>query len=127
VIKNGEITNHDFDTKLLDAEVPKIEMLLVNYLNSLEAFAIPFVAGVADDELGFKETAMAFCQAVKFLMPALFQLRRKGAARYESTIKLYDMWNRRFAAAAIAPVIKPLQELVKSVEKEKIKPFGADR
>lgn len=124
-IQNGEIISHDCDTKVLDSEIPTVETLLVNYLNTMEAFAIPFAAGVADDELGFKETAMAFCQGVKVLMPAFFQMRRKGAARYESTIKLYETWNKRLVVAALSPAMKSLEELVKSVEKEKIKPLGA--
>jgi hypothetical protein len=125
-IQNGEIVEQDFDLKLLDTEVPKTVNVLVAYLNTLEAFAIPFVAGAADDDLGYQETAIAFCAAVKLFMPAFFQMRRTGAARFESTIKLFELWNKRLVANALAPAMKPIEELFKSVEKERIKPIGAD-
>ena len=99
----------------------------------MEAFAIPFVAAVADDDLGFQETAMAFCAVVRQGMPAFFQMRHAGSARYESTIKLYDMRNKRLVAKAFEPakksigeLTKQMDELAKSVAKEKIKPIGGD-
>jgi hypothetical protein len=126
-IQDGEIVKYNFETKLLDAEVPKLFNSIVYYLNALEAFAIPFVASVADDDLGYQEAALSFCSSVKLSMPAFFQMRRKNAARYESTIKLYDLWNKRMLANASIPTIESMTELVKSVEKERIKPIGTEQ
>ena len=125
-IKNGEIVEHNFDAQLIAREIPTIEVPIVAYLNALEGFAIPFAAGVADDDLGFKETAMGFCQVVRVFMPAFFHLRRINAARYESTIKLFDIWNKRLAAGPAAQAMKPLEELLRSVERERIRPLGTD-
>jgi hypothetical protein len=132
-IENGEIVNHNFDLKILAAEMIAMDASMINLLNSLEAFAIPFVAGVADEDLGFQETAMAFCQVVRLCMPAFFHQRNIGAARYESAIKLFTLWNNRLVANAIVPtkkhmdnVAKQMDELTKSVAKEKIKPIGGD-
>jgi len=124
-LQNGEIVNHNFDTKLLNAEAQKIIYPLVNYLNIFEAFAIPFVARVADDDLGYQETAMSFCQTVKSLMPAFFHQRLTGV-RFESTIRLYDTWSKRLVASRVAPAMKPMEELLKSVEKERIKTLGTE-
>ena len=123
-IQNGEITGVNFDLKLLDAEVPRIIVPLVHFLNALEAFAIPFAAGVADDDLGFQETAISFCQTAQVYMPALFQMRRNNNGRFESAIKLYDAWNKRLAARALGPVVKTLEELNRAAEQAKIKPLG---
>ncbi len=49
VIQNGEIVSHRFNVKQLMDDAPKFNSS-VTYLNSLEAFAIPFAAGVADEE-----------------------------------------------------------------------------
>lgn len=125
-IQNGEIVNHNFDPKLIGAEFPKVGAVLVDDLNTLEAFAIPFAAGVADDDLGYQETAIAFCQRVKTYMPAYFHLRRIRDARYESTIKLFDMWNKRLTATAVASAMKPMQEFLRSVENERIKLIGTE-
>lgn len=125
-IQNGEIVNHNFDPKLIGAEFQKITPVLINHLNVLEAFAIPFAASVADDNLGYQETAIAFCQRVRIYMPAYFYLRRIGDARFESTIKLFDRWNKRLTAKKIESDIKPMQEFLRSVESEKIKPLGTE-
>jgi len=58
-------------------------------------------------------------------MPALFYLRHTNAGRYESAVKLYEMWSRRLAAEAAAPVMKAMGELKKAAE-ERIKPLGHD-
>jgi hypothetical protein len=126
-IKNGEIVNHNFDLKLLYREVPQLDPALVNYLNTLEAFAIPFVARVADEDLGFQETAIAFCQRMQLYMPAIFLLRESLGARYESIIKLYDMWNKRLVAASLAPAVKSMEELAKTIERERIRPLGTEQ
>ena len=122
-IQNGEITNTNFSVQLWDEQVSKIDEVLVNYLNNMESFAILFAAGVADDDLGYQETARAFCQGVLICMPAFFHMRRINAARYESTIRLYDIWNKRLAAQALAPVMKTMEELIKSADRDKIKPL----
>ena len=126
-IMNGEIVKYYFDTRLLDSEVPKLVELVVYYLNALEAFAIPFVAGVADDDLGYQETAIAFCRVVKMCMPAFFQMRRTGVSRYESIIKLYETWNKRLLADSIVPGINSTEELLTFVDREKVKPIGTDQ
>ncbi|MFZ0859893.1 MAG: hypothetical protein WAN18_04370, partial [Candidatus Sulfotelmatobacter sp.] len=51
----------------------------VTYLNALEAFAIPFAAGVADEDIGYRETARPFCQGALAYMPVIFQLRATNA------------------------------------------------
>jgi hypothetical protein len=125
-IQNGEIVNTNFDTKLLDAEVPKIIIPLVNFLNSVEAFAIPFAAAVADENLGYQETAINFCQTVRVHMSGLFQMRRTNNGRFESTIRLYMLWNNRLVGHALAPIMETLEELVKSGQEQKINPLGTD-
>jgi hypothetical protein len=124
VIQNGEITSHNFDLKALTEEMPKSESM-IHYMNTLEAFAIPFAAGLADEDVGYGETARAFCRAVAEVMPVLFQLRRTEMGRFESTLKLYEMWRRRLDAEAALPVIEKMGEVVKKGG-ERIKPLDHD-
>ncbi|MGC2706571.1 MAG: hypothetical protein WA361_18790 [Candidatus Acidiferrales bacterium] len=116
----------NFDTKVQDAEVPRLIPELVNCLNSFEAFAIPFIAGVADDDLGFQETAVGFCRQVKELMPAIFYTRRKNMARYESTVRLFDLWNKRLEASSMVPLVKSMQAVIRAANEGKIKSIGTD-
>lgn len=71
MLKDGKFIKHDFNMNLLQAEMPKVEYSIVISLNAAESFAIPFAAGVADDEIGFQETAAAFCALLNAYMPAL--------------------------------------------------------
>jgi hypothetical protein len=122
VIQNGEITNNKFDIKALDAQYPSTGDFVTNYLNSLEAFSIPFASGVADEEIGYKETARAFCKELQMCMPAIFHIRKLNVARYESSMKLFVLWNNRLAAEAAAPVRRAMDALTKAAE-ERIKPL----
>ncbi|MGB7307546.1 MAG: hypothetical protein WBC67_00655 [Candidatus Acidiferrales bacterium] len=123
-IRDGEITDTNFDLKLLEKEFLQIILPLQTFLNGLEAFAIPFAAGVADDDLGFQETAIGFCQQMQAYMPAFFEMRRRKWARFESAVRLYDAWSKRLKARELAPVMKTIEELTKAAEQAKIKPIG---
>lgn len=125
-IVNGEIVNHNFNAAVQDAEVPLFIVDLVNSMNSIEAFAIPFMTGVADDDIGFQETALGFCQQVKDIVPAIWYLRRKNMARYQSTVQLFDLWNKRLVASAMAPLMKSMEATIKAANESKIKPLGTD-
>lgn len=123
-VQGNEIIYQNFDTERWDADYPKIAVVLVKYLNSIEFFAIPFAHGLADEDIGFDEAAMSFCQGVQATMPAFFNMRRLNAARYESAIRLYDLWTKRLTAKALAPAMKSLAELTKAIQQSKIKPVG---
>lgn len=125
-IENNEIIGGNFDVKLWEADAPKLGDNLVRYLNNAESFAILFAEGVADDDLGFQETARAFCQGVQVCIPAVFHFRRINQARYESTVKLFNRWNTRLAAAAMAPVMKTMEEIIKAAEKQRVKTLGTE-
>jgi hypothetical protein len=117
---------HAFPLPLLQKEIPQISAPLIEDLNAAEAFAISFTSGVADEDLGFRETAIAFCKATRDYMPVYFYARQTNMARHESTIKLFDMWNKRLVANAAALSMKPLDDLIKAAEKDRIKPIGTE-
>lgn len=126
VVHKGEITKHNFDERLLDTEIPRISKCYVGYMNTMEAFAIPFAAGVADDKLGFQETAHAFVQGVQMCMPGIFHQRKHNGPRYESTVRLYEHWNSQLAAQRLAPVMKSMEEIIKAAEKGSIKTLDVE-
>jgi len=121
IVQQGEIVSQNFDLKALNEEFPKSETI-VEFLNSLEAFAIPFAAGLADEDIGFSEGARPFCQGVLQTMPALFYLRQNQLGRYESAVKLYEIWSRRLTAEVAAPAMKALDEL-KKAGSQRIRPL----
>lgn len=121
VINKGEIVTHHFNAAQLAQEVPRAQFA-VDFLNIMEAFAIPFAAGVADEDIGYQETARPFCQSAQAYMPLLYQLRLQNAGRYESIVKLYGTWTNRLAAETVAPIMRVMQQLARAGE-DRIRPL----
>lgn len=104
VLKDGEIVSNKFDQQSLPKG--KQHEAGIQLINFLEAFAIPFVAGVADEDIGYTETAQSFRIAVEQFMPLIYRFLVNQEGRFESTVKLYE--HRRIVAAgfdAPAPAI----------------------
>jgi hypothetical protein len=123
-VEQGEITKHDFDLALLRKEMPEIANELVAYLNAAEAFAIFFASGVAAEEIGYRETGTAFCDATARYMPAIFFMRSINI-RFESVVKLFEIWHGRQEAEKISKQMKALEDAAKHLPKETIKPISA--
>ena len=124
VVRNGEIVVQGYDARLLDAQWQQIEGTIVACLNTYEAFAIPFASGVADEDIGYRETARPFCQGAQDLLAGILQLRRTNAGRYESVVRLHEMWSRRLTAEIVAPIVGQLGELIRNAGHERIRPVG---
>jgi hypothetical protein len=126
-VEKGEIVEHNFDEQriaICNRELLSISSAFVEFLNYLEAFAIPFVAGVADDELGFQETASAFCRFLAEVMIVVATFRSQGP-RFESCVKLYECWNARLEAEKLKPLMQSMSEKIKAAEKAKFPPLEA--
>lgn len=73
---------------------------VMDMLNALEAFALPFATGVADETVAYPVVASPFMDQVLVLSPYLISLREKTApnavsGRFENTVKLYSIWANR--------------------------------
>jgi len=123
VVTRGEIEKHNFNLMILQKEIPIITLDLITYLNAMEAFAIFFASGVAAEEIGYRETGTSFCSAVERYMPAVWAMRQVNV-RYESTVRLYEIWHARQEAEKISKQMKALEEAAKRLPKETIKPIG---
>jgi hypothetical protein len=123
-VKDGEFVNVNCDMGLVEREYPKIEYEVLAVINGFEYFAIPFAVGVADEDIGYRETALAFCEALPFCMAAIYLFRTKNRGRFDSTIRLYEIWTRRTAARAAAPLMSSMQALIAQAGNDKIKIIG---
>ena len=124
VIQSGEFVSVNCDTGLVQREFPKVEIEILKHLNGLEYFAILFAAGIADEDIGYRETALAFCEGLDYSMAAVHHLRSKNRGRFDSTVKLFEIWKRRTTARAVAPFMTSMQALIKQAESDKIKILG---
>ena len=57
-------------------------------------------------------------------MAAVYHLRSKNRGRFDSAIKLFEIWKRRTTARAVAPFMTSMQALIKQAESDKIKIIG---
>jgi hypothetical protein len=128
-VKEGEIiTGPGFNTASFAAECDRLRTEIPTFLNTLEAFAIPFVARVADDDLGYQETGISFCAMVKAALVLLFHQRQRAySGRYESTVKLYERWNDRRTAEELGQKLKKAEQAAKEIAKpDKVDPLGTE-
>jgi hypothetical protein len=126
-VRDGEIIpGIDFNTAAFDEESPRLRLEIPTFLNTLEAFAIPFVARVADDDLGYQETGISFCAMVRVSLVLLFHTRQRDySGRYESTVKLYERWNDRRIAEELGQNLKKAEQAARQTAKpSKIDPLG---
>jgi hypothetical protein len=96
---------------------------IVHFLNKLESFAIPFAMGVADDPTGFQETAPAFIAILNKYTPAIYYLRVMQGSRYPSILKLFNVWNNRVAAQALAQLLPGMQKMIDDAGNNQIPPL----
>jgi hypothetical protein len=124
VIQGGEFQSINCNVPLIQREFLVVQSELLAVLNGLEYFAIAFAAGVADEDIGYRETALGFCEAVVFTMAAIYHLRTQNRGRYDSAVRLFEIWTRRTIARSVAPFMSSMQALIAQANSDKIKIIG---
>jgi hypothetical protein len=122
-IVTGEIVSHDFSDDALSTDFAKCALELMAFLNTIEAFSIFFVEGIAEELVAYRETGVTFCKTMRLFMPAVYQFRKYGV-RYESTVKLYEIWNARMTSEKLLAERKSIDTSLKGLRKDGIKPIG---
>ncbi len=62
-------------------------------LNSLEAFAMNFDKGVADEEVAFTALSQVYCNYVECFSPVLCSLRDPKSNFFTNVVSLYKLWS----------------------------------
>jgi hypothetical protein len=113
VVHNGDFGQVNYDLhRVTEVEWESTKAEIVACANAMESFAIPFAERVADDPIGFQETAPVFIATLNFMIPAIYFLRMTQGSRYSSVLKLFNIWNNRVAANALAPLLHGMQQMV---------------
>jgi hypothetical protein len=121
-VHDGEIVEHTFDRKEIDAAMAASDP--VGLLNAFEGFAMFFVTGMADAEIGYRETAIAFCQITSKYMPALWRLRDSRRAMYKSVIELYEMWFDQLQVEDLQATKQKIETTISTVKLKSVRPIG---
>lgn len=120
VINNGDFaqpTNYDM-SRITDQCWGACGTAIVDFLNKLESFAIPFAMGVAHDPTGFQETAPVFINILNKYTPAIYYLRMTQGSRYPSILKLFNVWHQRVVGQALAQMMPGMQRMVDDAQHE---------
>ena len=124
VLHNGDFQQANYDLNRIHGDWAKIGNEFVGFLNKAESYAIPFAEGVADDRIGFQETAPTFVSTIGVFMPMIYYLRKTQNVGYASVLKMFNIWHDRFVAKALTPeVMKGIQDLIDAEQKNRIKPI----
>jgi len=83
----------------INSERPTL-VAAISIVNDLEAFAIYFSRGAADEETAYPVVGAVFCSELECFAPFVIELRRtkvRGVAAgvFENAIKLYEAWHLR--------------------------------
>jgi hypothetical protein len=122
-VVKGEIVDDNFNLELVKRDLSAAGLGLIGFLNNLEGFALFFVSGIAEETVGYRETAVAFCNQVRAFMPLIYGLRTRGA-RYESTVSLYEIWNNRLDCEALKRKKESIDAQLQGIENQTVKILG---
>ena len=101
----------------------------MDLINQLEAFAIYFTNGAADEGVAFPVAGIPFCHYVESFAPLLVACR-SGAAlgvtsgKYPNTIKLFSIWTDRTRKEQIEAESAKMQKELQTLNPHRVKPIG---
>lgn len=102
----------------------------IKALNGMEAFAVYFVKGAADETVAFPSAGKVFCDYVEALAPILVALIEKGKNEYlisgpfENVVSLYKLWSVRVKRGKLEEEAKGLGLTVEG-ERKSLRPIGS--
>ena len=97
VVENDDVRNHASRYVAAMQKDPKLYAQLIDTCNAMEALAMYFETGIADEEIAFEPLYGSFCPAVEKHYP-LYCMHRKSSSPvnfYPYTISLYERWSQR--------------------------------
>jgi hypothetical protein len=116
-------------------DIFRLELTLIN---KVEAFAIYFAKGIADEKVAFASIGEHFCKCVEtyYYIISLFREKKSELPAYEDIVELYKCWKGRIKAywakikeeelsEEIMKKMQKLQELnIRDYEDKTITPLG---
>jgi diadenosine tetraphosphate (Ap4A) HIT family hydrolase len=96
------------------------ELLVV--LNAMEAFAVFFTTGTADERVAFSSVGNTFCASTYKLLPWIVVSVAQGY--YRNLYELFQMWNSRIEAEKLMHDKKELEKKLNDLNNKFIDPIG---
>lgn len=97
-------------------------------MNQLESISATFIAGVADECVGFQIIGRTFCSNIETNYDLISLSRREKAYPYWlNSVKLYQLWRPRLTKAEIDLAIREMEEKSSAIQDEKLTPIGVSK
>jgi hypothetical protein len=95
-------------------------------MNAIEAFAINFMKGVADEEIAYSSVGQTYCNSVKSSYFQYSALRSKSlqSLPFQNTVDLYNVWSSRSNKNKVKENMQKLRQEMESMEDIHISPLG---
>lgn len=122
-LSSGRFELDDTKAKGWESEFSKQNRQIICLANSLEAFAIWFTCGAADERIAFRPISPTYCDTVKRLLPVMVALNRKHKY-YEHALKLYVTWRDRRNSEELLLKREELDKQLRDNSPTEIKPIG---
>jgi hypothetical protein len=92
--------------------------------NRMEAFAVFFVSGVADEMVAFSAVGRTYCQSTRKLLPALLLLARLPGGSYRNVLRLFRLWDARLQVDQLQRAQQELESKLGTIQTTAIPPLG---
>ena len=102
--------------------------MCIEFTNNLEAFAMAFNKGLADESVVYESVARSYCDIVEELyLYYCMQRSDKHSGEYDNTISLYKKWRKRLQLPVLREAKKEIDEQLDDVSEEDLimTPIGA--
>ncbi len=105
-------------------QLNNIGLDLLAVLNSMEAFAMFFTTGSADERIAFSSVGSTFCRVARDLLPEIVPYVDSG--HFRNLYQLFLMWNSRIESKKLLHEKEELEQKLRKVDKKFIEPVGTD-
>lgn len=105
---------------------------VVDIANELEAFAIYFTRGAADEATAFTPIGALFCSTVAEVAPFIVHAREASSpplqgGRYENVVELYAVWQGRLRQNDLRASVVRIQKQLTAIDPRVITPIGVEK
>jgi hypothetical protein len=98
----------------------------VDLLNAMDAIAVYFASGLADEELAFHSMGLTFCNEVEGLHLLITSMQIDQPRAYSALISLYNIWKVRINKLHLESQVEDLKAKLSNFPSRTIKPMGTD-
>lgn len=120
----SRILSKDELGKISDVGI-KAAQEFIDAFNAMEAFAVFFTKGVADEEIAFSSVGLTFCASIKKWYPFICMVRSEGNLNYyDNIVKLYQIWDSRKKRLVLGNQVENIRKQLSDLKFNKINPIG---